>query len=124
MFNKKSLSVQVFWGFTFLFGAVVANDDEKSIQATIENRAGEWKEYRIPTSAAQVKHFMNIYSVIFPVDDYMIEGSQQKEEMVFKMEINQLLVKKGELEEVGDMLKLKDPDTANFSEVIPRVICR
>ena len=62
--------------------------------------------------------------IITAVYDYMIEGSNQKEEVVFKMEINQLLVKKGELEEVGGILKLKNPATAKFSEVIPRVICK
>lgn len=62
--------------------------------------------------------------IITAVYDYMIEGSQQKEEVIFKMEVNQLLVKKGELEEVGDMLKLKNPETAKFSEVIPRIICK
>ena len=62
--------------------------------------------------------------IITAIYDYMIEGSNQKEEMIFKMEINQLLVKKGELEEVDGVLKLKNPTEAKFSEVIPRVICR
>ena len=62
--------------------------------------------------------------IITAVYDYMIEGSSQKEEMIFKMEVNQLLVKKGELIEVGDMLKLKNPGAAKFSEVIPRVLCK
>ncbi len=62
--------------------------------------------------------------IITAIYDYMIEGSKQKEEVVFKMEVNQLLVKKGELEEVDGILKLKNPATAEFSEVIPRVICK
>lgn len=62
--------------------------------------------------------------IITAIYDYMIEGSKQKEEVIFKMEVNQLLVKKGELEEVGDLLKLKNPAEAKFSEVIPRVICK
>lgn len=62
--------------------------------------------------------------IITAVYDYMIEGSNQKEEMIFKMEVNQLLVKKGELTEAGDMLKLKNPESAEFSEVIPRVLCK
>ena len=44
--------------------------------------------------------------------------------MIFKMEVNQLLVKRGELTEVGDMLKLKNPAEAKFSEAIPRIICK
>ena len=62
--------------------------------------------------------------IITAIYDYVIEGSNQKEEMIFKMEVNQLLVKRGELEEVDGLLKLKNPDEAKFSEVIPRIICR
>lgn len=62
--------------------------------------------------------------IITAIYDYVIEGSNQKEEMIFKMEVNQLLVKKGKLEEVGDILKLKNPAEAKFSLVIPRVICK
>lgn len=62
--------------------------------------------------------------IITAIYDYMIEGNNQKEEVVFKMEVNQLLVKKGKLEEIGGILKLKNPETAEFSEAIPRVICK
>lgn len=62
--------------------------------------------------------------IITAIYNYVIEGSNQKEEMVFKMELNQLLVKKGELTEVDGVLKLKNPEEATFSEVIPRVICK
>jgi len=62
--------------------------------------------------------------IITAIYDYVIEGSQQKEEMILKMQINQLLVKRGELAEMDGVLKLKDPANAKFSEAIPRVICR
>jgi len=62
--------------------------------------------------------------IITAIYDYEIEGSNQKEEMIFKMEVNQLLVKKGVLEDVEGILKLKDPDNAKFSEAIPRVLCK
>ncbi len=62
--------------------------------------------------------------IITAIYDYVIEGSHQKEEMIFKMEVNQLLVKKGKLELVDDISKLKNPAEAKFSQVIPRVICK
>ena len=62
--------------------------------------------------------------IITAIYDYVIEGSNQKEEVIFKMEVNQLLVKKGALEEIDGILKLKNSETAAFSEAIPRVICR
>jgi len=62
--------------------------------------------------------------IITAVYNYVIEGSNQKEEMILKLEINQLLVKRGELAEMEGMLKLKNPAEAKFSEAIPRVICR
>lgn len=62
--------------------------------------------------------------IITAIYDYVIEGSEQKQEMIFKMKVNQLLVKKGILEDVGGIMKLKDPDNAKFSEIIPRVLCK
>ena len=62
--------------------------------------------------------------IITAIYDYVIEGSHQKEEMVLKLAINQLLIKRGELTEMDGMLKLKNPEEAKFSEAIPRVICR
>jgi len=62
--------------------------------------------------------------IITAIYDYVIEGSNQKEEMIFKMEINQLFIKRGALTEVDGILKLKNPAEAEFSEAIPRVICR
>ncbi|MEM1121779.1 MAG: hypothetical protein AAGJ18_15110 [Bacteroidota bacterium] len=61
--------------------------------------------------------------IITVLYDYTIEGSKQKEEMIFKMEANQLLIKRGELHEVGGVLKLKNPETAEFSEAVPRITC-
>lgn len=62
--------------------------------------------------------------IITALYDYMVEGSHQKEEKIFKMEVNQLLVKLGEIHEVDGILKLKNPETAKFSKAIPRVICK
>jgi len=62
--------------------------------------------------------------IITAIYDYVIEGSKQREEKIFKMEVNQLLVKRGELHEVDGVLKLKNPEIAKFSEIIPRVICK
>ena len=62
--------------------------------------------------------------IITAIYDYVIEGSKQKEEMIFKLEVNQLLVKKGALMEVDGILKLKNPAEAKFTEILPRVLCK
>jgi hypothetical protein len=55
---------------------------------------------------------------------YTIEGSDQQEEKVFEIREHELAMKVGELEEDENMvLKLKDPTTATFREILPRVPC-
>ncbi|MEM6318237.1 MAG: hypothetical protein AAF960_11250 [Bacteroidota bacterium] len=62
-------------------------------------------------------------NIITALYDYTIEGSNQQEEKVFRLEDNQLVEKRGELHEVNGVLKLKNPETATFSAVLPKVDC-
>ena len=56
--------------------------------------------------------------------DYMIEGSQQKEEMLMKVAGDQLLVAKGELTEgEGGAMKLKDPSKVTWT-TFGKVACK
>ena len=113
--------------FVSTFGEDVNYQDTTFVKLTIIGDEVTGRYDWIPAGKDSARGTLNgtiNNGIITAVYDYMIEGSQQKEEMIFKMEVNQLLIKRGALEEVGDMLKLKDPDTAKFSEVIPRVICR
>lgn len=57
---------------------------------------------------------------------YMIEGSNQTEEVYFKMHGDHLMRKVGELEDPNfdGNLKLKDPDAATYSEMYMKVDCK
>lgn len=62
---------------------------------------------------------------IMAIWSYTIEGSAQTEEVIFKIEGDQLLRKVGELEDPNfdGNLKLKDPAAATFSETFEQVPC-
>ncbi len=56
--------------------------------------------------------------------DYMIEGSNQSEEKIFKIDGDKLLIKEGELIEGKDgKLVMKDPVKAVFKETLVKVKC-
>jgi hypothetical protein len=60
--------------------------------------------------------------VIQVVYDYTIEGSEQSEEMVLKLEGDTLLIGEGELEDAGNgRLKLKEPNKVSFTTVLKKV---
>ena len=58
--------------------------------------------------------------------NYMIEGSQQTETKIMKIENDQLLIKVGELVDPNNdgNLKYKDVTKATFSEVLNKVSCK
>ncbi len=54
---------------------------------------------------------------------YMIEGSNQIEEVVFKLDSDKLNKLEGELVEKGNKLVIKDPTKAKYTEVYPKADC-
>ena len=55
---------------------------------------------------------------------YTIEGSEQQQEEIFEIRGDELAIKIGELAEDQNMvLRFKNPDTAVFRDVLPRVPC-
>ena len=54
---------------------------------------------------------------------YMIEGSIQTEELLFKLESNKLSQLQGELTEKGDKLVMKSPEKAVVHDVLLKVNC-
>lgn len=54
---------------------------------------------------------------------YMIEGSNQMEEVIFKLEGDKLSKLVGELTEKGEKLVIKDPSKAKYTEVYPKADC-
>lgn len=60
--------------------------------------------------------------LIKAVYQYMIEGSEQSEEVIFKLEGNSLLIGEGELVDgEGGLLKLKSPDTVTFEKSLKEI---
>lgn len=60
--------------------------------------------------------------LITAVYQYLIEGSEQSEEVIFKLDGDSLLIGEGELVEgEGGLLKLKSPDTVTFEMALTRV---
>jgi hypothetical protein len=54
--------------------------------------------------------------------DYTIEGSDQSEEVIYKLEGDSLLLGEGELVETnGGLLKLKDPSQVEFTKTLMRI---
>ena len=54
--------------------------------------------------------------------DYTIEGSDQSEEVIYRLEGDTLLLGEGELVETkGGLLKLKDPSAVEFTKTLARV---
>jgi len=63
-------------------------------------------------------------NVITATWNYIIEGSNQVEVVMFKIEGDKALKASGELEETPDgKLKMKDPTTATWEETFLRVEC-
>lgn len=63
-------------------------------------------------------------SIVNAVYTYSAEGTSQKEELVFKLENNQAMIKSGELEEKGVVWKLKDPANANYNMSLKQTACK
>lgn len=63
-------------------------------------------------------------NVITAVWDYTVEGAQQQEEIMVKIEGNKAIKASGELVEApGGLLKLKDPAGASWVETFDQVAC-
>lgn len=63
-------------------------------------------------------------NIVTALYSYTIEGSDQQQEEIFEIRKNELAVKIGELVEYENMvLRFKDPNTAVFRDVFPRVPC-
>lgn len=63
-------------------------------------------------------------NIIKAVWSYTIEGSDQKEGIELKIEGNKVSRKVGELKEVGNVMVLKNPSKAPFSEIYTKVPCK
>lgn len=82
----------------------------------------DWIPYEKDSGRGSVLGVMD-GGIITGVYNYVIEGSRQKEEVIFKMSDAHLIKKVGELAEKDGILKLKNPETAVFRDTLYRIDC-
>jgi hypothetical protein len=106
------------------------NQDVTDIQLTILGRSVtgkmDWIPYEKDSARGTLQGFKNAAGELDLVYDYMIEGSQQTETKIMKIENGKLLVKVGELldPKYDGNLVYKDVNQAQFTEVLEPVQCQ
>lgn len=108
----------------------VFNQDVTDVQLTILDGAVtgkmDWIPYQKDSARGTLQGFKNAVGELDLIYDYMIEGSQQTETKIMKIEDGKLLIKVGELLDPKNdgNLVYKDPSLAKFSEVLEPVNCK
>ena len=106
------------------------NQDVTDIQLTIVGSAVtgrmDWVPYEKDSARGTLQGNKNAAGELELLYDYMIEGSQQTETKIMKIEDGKLLVKVGELldpKNDGNLI-YKDINQAKFSEILEPVNCK
>ncbi len=124
--NRASNNIQ---DGTYCFGKLF-NQDVTDVQLTILGSAVTGKMDWIPSEKDSARGtllgFKNAAGELDLIYDYMIEGSQQTETKIMKIEDGKLLVKVGELLDPKNdgNLVYKDVSQAKFSEVLEPINCK
>ncbi len=63
-------------------------------------------------------------NIITAIYSYTIEGSDQKEEAIFKMETGKISLLSGQMEEVDGVMMIKDKAAVEISESLAEVDCK
>ena len=106
------------------------NRDVTDIQLNILGSAVtgkmDWVPYEKDSARGTLQGFKNAAGELNLMYDYMIEGNQQTETKVMKIEDGKLLVKRGELLDPNNdgNLVYKDVNQAKFSEVLEPTNCK
>ena len=122
--NKNSLQ-----DGTFCFSKFY-NKDVTDVQLTILGSAVtgkmDWVPYQKDSARGTLKGNKNAAGEMDLMYDYMIEGNQQTETKVMKIEDGKLLIKVGELLDPKNdgNLVFKDVNQAKYSEVLEKVDCK
>ena len=85
-----------------------------------------WLPYEKDSAKGTLKGTKNTAGEFDLMYDYMIEGSQQTETKIMKIEGDKLLIKVGELLDQKDdgSLVYKDVSQAKYSEILEKVACK
>ncbi len=106
------------------------NQDVTTVKLTIIGNAVsgkmDWIPYEKDSARGTLQGFKNAEGELDLMYDYMIEGSQQTETKIMKIEDGKLLVKVGELLDPKNdgNLVYKDVSQAKFSEVLEATSCK
>lgn len=106
------------------------NRDTTRVSLTVNGAtvSGEmvWRPYEKDGAVGTLTGAKNANGEFELLYDYMIEGSQQTETKVMKIENGQLLIKTGELEDPKNdgNLRYKDVSKATYAETLPAVDCQ
>ncbi len=107
----------------------IFNQDVTDVQLTISGKLVtgkmDWVPYEKDSARGTLQGFKNVAGELDLVYDYMIEGSQQTETKIMKIQDGKLLVKIGELLDPKNdgNLVYKDVSQAKFSEVLEPINC-
>lgn len=106
------------------------NQDVTDVQLTILGSAVTGKMDRIPyqkdSARGTLQGFKTTAGELDLLYDYMIEGNQQTETKIMKIENGKLLIKHGELldpKNEGNLI-YKDISQAKYSEILEKVDCK
>ena len=106
------------------------NQDITDVQLTILGNAVtgkmDWIPYEKDSARGTLRGFKNATGELDLTYDYMIEGSQQTETKIMKIEDGKLLVKVGELLDPKNdgNLVYKEVSQAKYSEVLEATSCK
>ena len=106
------------------------NQDVTEVQLTILGNAVtgtmNWIPYQKDSARGTLKGSKNTVGEMDLMYDYMIEGNQQTETKIMKIEDGKLLVKIGQLLDPKNdgNLVYKDVSQANYTEVLEKVDCK
>ncbi len=106
------------------------NQDITDVQLTLLGSAVtgkmDWIPYEKDSARGTLQGFKNAAGELDLIYDYMIEGSQQTETKIMKIQDGKLLVKVGELLDPKNdgNLVYKDVSQAKYSEVLKTTSCK
>ena len=106
------------------------NQDVTDVQLTISGKVVtgkmDWVPYEKDSARGTLQGSKNAAGELDLIYDYMIEGSQQTETKIMKIEDDKLLVKVGELLDPKNdgNLVYKDVSQAKYSEVLEATSCK
>lgn len=126
---KKHNEVNYMQDGTFCFSKLF-NQDVTDVQLTILDGAVtgkmDWILYQKDSARGTLRGYENAAHELDLLYDYIIEGNQQTETKIMKIENGKLLIKHGELLDSKNdgNLVYKDISQAKYSEILEEVDCK